>query len=317
MKTAIRGFWDLISDPRLKMPLLIAALCLSLVLLALVLLPDPTPAPARAQADPAAPDPAREAELSRTPEEEPSAGYVPEDTEAEIIVEPAEELQGCWEHAGGKDYYRLEDGSFAVGLRLIEGKLYYFDQDGVKAKSLGIDVSYYNSEINWELVRERGVDFVIIRVGGRGWTYGNIYDDCRTQEYLRRAREAGLKIGVYFYSTAINPREAVEEAGMTLRALGGIPLDLPIFIDMEFSGEFPLGRADRLSPSERVEIATAFCETVRNTFAISHYTIWLASYTADNLLPDFSKPYDIWQFTDRGKVDGIRGYVDLDVVLNR
>ena len=196
-----------------------------------------------------------------------------------------------------------------------------------------VDVSYYNSDIDWDVVKAQGIDFVIIRIGGRGWTSGLLYDDCRTREYLRSARKAGLQLGAYFYSTATTPYEAVEEASVAVKTLDGIPLDLPLFIDVEFSGEFPKGRSDRLSPSQRAEIATAFCETVRSSGylpgvyagqnflkayidynVISRYTIWLASYTTDNQLPFFDKRYDLWQFTESGRVDGIRGIVDLNVI---
>ena len=335
MKSFFLKLWDRMSDPGLKLPLTAAVLLLTLVLAGLVL----------AQGF-SAPPPGTPAEMvlvteALPPREEPAE---PEDWEhtAELILpEPTpetgpepEEPQSGWTTREGEEYYLLADGSCAVGLHKIGGKLFYFDQNGVKARSLGIDVSYYDNGIDWELVKEAGVDFAIIRVGGRGWTSGALYDDCRTQEYLRRARTAGVKIGVYFYSTAVNPREAVEEARAALKAVGGVPLDFPVFIDMEFSGEYPKGRADRLSPSERAEIAMAFCETVRNAgyepgvyagqnylkgsidyYAISRYTIWLASYTVKDQLPRFDKRYDLWQFTDRGRVPGVGGAVDMNVIF--
>ena len=249
------------------------------------------------------------------------------------VTEKVEKKTG-WQTMDGRDYFLYEDGSFAVGLKQIGGKLYYFDQYGVKAKSVGIDVSFYNRDIDWQTVKAQGIDFAIIRVGGRGWSSGALYDDCRTQEYLRGARAAGIKLGVYFYSTAVNPYEAVEEASVAISTVGGLPLDYPIFIDMEFSGEYPDGRADRLTPSQRADIAVAFCETVRNSgyepgvyagqnymkayidyYSISRYTIWLASYTMDNQLPYFDNRYDIWQFTDRGRVNGIGGDVDMNVIF--
>lgn len=273
-----------------------------------------------------------------SPEELPQdTGDAPEETVPELVVLPDDESaaqQIGWQRIGGSEYFFYEDGSCAVGLKQIDGKLYYFNQYGVKARSVGIDVSFYNNDIDWQLVKDQGIDFAIIRVGGRGWSSGKLYDDCRTREYLRGARSAGIKIGVYFYSTAVNPYEAVEEASAALKAVGGIPLDYPVFIDMEFSGEYPEGRADRLTPNERAEIAVAFCETIRNSgcqpgvyagqnflkayvdyYAVSRYTIWLASYTADNRLPFFDRRYDIWQFTDRGWVDGIGDDVDLNVIF--
>ena len=273
-----------------------------------------------------------------SPDELPQdIGDAPEEAVPEIIVLPEEETgeeKTGWQVVDGREFFLYEDGSCAVGLKQIDGRLYYFDQYGVKADSVGIDVSFYNNAIDWEVVKAQGVDFAIIRVGGRGWSSGKLYDDCRTREYLRGARDAGIKIGVYFFSTAVNPYEAVEEASVALKAVAGIPLDYPIFLDMEFSGEFPDGRADRLTPSQRAEIAVAFCETVRNSgyrpgvyagqnflkafldyYMISRYTVWLASYTSDNRLPNFDRRYDIWQFTDRGRVDGVDGEVDLNVIF--
>lgn len=345
MQTVLPKLLDFISDRRWRKPLLIALPALLLILCGVLLWSYQTERAARLRQE------SRQSEyqaienieqvvevvdISQMPPEE-LPGNEPkaeEETVAEVIVEPAEEEPYGWTTIDGKEYYQNEDGSFAVGLKEIGGKLYYFDINGVKASSLGVDVSFYNNKIDWNLVKEHGIDFAIIRVGGRGWTGGLLYDDCRTRQYLVEAREAGLKIGVYFYSTAINPEEAIEEASVTLKAVDGMPLDFPVFIDMEWSGEYPHGRSDRLSPSERAEIVTAFCETVRNSgytpgvyggqnymkqdidyYAISRYTVWLASYTRDNKLPFFEKHYDIWQFSDRGRVNGIPGDTDMNVIF--
>ncbi len=255
----------------------------------------------------------------------------------EVVMIPLTEVvekRIGWQTIDGQEYFIYEDGTMAVGLKRIGGKLYYFNENGVKARSVGIDVSFYNENINWQAVKAQGIDFAIIRVGGRGWASGVLYGDTRTQDYLRGAHSAGVKVGVYFYSTAINPYEAVEEASVALSTIGGIPLDYPIFIDMEYSGDYPDGRADQLTASQRSEIAVAFCETIRNSGyrpgvyasqnyfksainygTISGYTIWLASYTKDNKLPNFSNRYDIWQFTDRGQVDGMDGGVDMNVIF--
>ena len=148
------------------------------------------------------------------------------------------------------------------------------------------------------------------------------------------AQRAGVKTGVYFYTAAINTCEAMEEAQAALKSLNGIQLDLPIFIDMEFSGQFPWGRADQLTAAERLEVIRTFCETVRCAGysagiysgqyfyqrslyfpAVSGYTIWMANYTNYGQLPDFPDRYDIWQFTERGIVAGVPGRVDLNVVF--
>ena len=218
------------------------------------------------------------------------------------------------------------------GLNTENGKLSYTDENGRTADALGLDVSFYNNNIDWTAVKESGIDFVIIRLGGRGWGSGLRYHDTKTQQYLRGARDAGLQIGAYYYSTARNQKEAREEASDALAILDGFRLDLPVYIDMEYSGEYPEGRADLISPVQRSEIADAFISQIENAGyqggvysaqsiykydfdfpAVSCFPIWLASYTNNNQLPDFSGKYDIWQFTDTGKIGGIDGPVDLNV----
>ncbi len=239
-----------------------------------------------------------------------------------------------WQKIDGKMYYYNSNGEMVHGLKKIDGLFYYFDQNGVKASSVGIDVSSYNGNINWNAVKAQGIDFAIIRVGGRGWGSGVIYNDTKFSSYIKGAKEAGLKVGVYFYSTAINEKEAVEEASYTLQRVGRYSLDYPIFMDVEFSGENPHGRADVLSPGQRTRIINAFCETVENSGRqagvysgqnffhsqleinkINSYFTWLASYTANNRLPDFRGRYDMWQFTSSGKINGIGDSVDLNVIF--
>jgi len=238
-----------------------------------------------------------------------------------------------WQEIDGSTYYYNGYGNPVTGLKSIDGKLYYFNQYGVKAKSLGIDVSFYNEGINWPAVKSQGIDFAIIRVGGRGWETGLLYDDACFQQNLIGARAAGLKVGVYFYSTATDAVEAVQEASLVLERLNGVALDYPIFIDVEQSGDYPYGRADQLSKSSRSEIVNAFCATVINSgyragvysgqnffqnhidhASLTQYYIWLASYTSSNLLPSFGGHYDMWQFTDSGVVNGINGKVDMNVI---
>ncbi len=251
---------------------------------------------------------------------------------ATAVTETVTTLMG-WQDIDGNTYYYDGYGSPVTGLKSIDGKLYYFNQYGVKARSLGIDVSFYNEGINWSAVKAQGIDFAIVRVGGRGWESGLLYDDVCFQQNLNGARAAGLKVGVYFYSTAIDAVEAVQEASLVLERLNGTVLDYPIFIDVEQSGDYPYGRSDQLSKTARNEIVTAFCQTVINSgyragvysgqnffanhidhAALTQYYIWLASYTSNNRLPGFSGHYDMWQFTDSGVVNGIRGKVDMNAV---
>lgn len=161
-----------------------------------------------------------------------------------------------------------------------------------------------------------------------------LYTDTRFRQYFDEARRAGLKLGVYFYSTAVNDAEAVEEAEYVLSRLYGAPLDMPVFLDIEYSGKYPYGRADRLSTARRSGIINAFSSVLRsagydtgvysgtyyitselNYRALSAQTLWIANYTANNMLPRVSFGYDIWQYTESGRVKGVFGPVDINVIF--
>lgn len=247
---------------------------------------------------------------------------------------PASPQNGAWLESEGRTYYLGRGGEAVTGLRQIDGRLYYFDFYGVKAKKLGIDVSYHNKGINWPAVKAAGIDFAILRVGYRGYETGLLWEDERFVQNLRGAKAAGLALGVYVYSTAVNPVEARQEADLVIRSLGGVALDYPVFFDTEQSDQYPLGRADRLSQAARAQIVRAFCDRVRdagctpgvysginflkNHLAYSSYSpyyTWLANYTRRNRLPIFPYPYDMWQFTSAGRVNGVRGAVDMNVIL--
>ena len=250
--------------------------------------------------------------------------------------EPTPEPPWGFKTYGDSEYYVLPNGNLLTGLHLIDGKLHYFNIDGQHASALGVDVSYHNLGINWDAVRAQGVDFAIIRLGYRGWETGLLHDDDCFEQNLRGAKAAGLKVGVYIYSTAVNAAEAQAEAGLVLSRLNGFPLDLPVYFDTEQSGEYPYGRADRLHKVRRYEIVTAFCRAIRDGgYEVGVYSgqnylknhvafhtlaenpVWLASYTRYNRLPDFPYAYDMWQFTDCGVVAGVRGVVDMNVVYGK
>ena len=257
---------------------------------------------------------------------------VPPPTE-EATPEPTPEPPWGWKESGGSRYYLLENGDPLTGLHMVDGRLRYFNLYGQAASALGIDVSYHNKAINWDAVRAQGIDFAIIRLGYRGWETGLLHDDICFLQNLRGAKAAGLRVGVYIYSTAVNAAEAQEEAAFVLARLKGFPLDLPVWFDTEQSGDYPYGRADRLHKVRRYEIVSAFRRAIADGgYRVGVYSgqnylknhvafhtlaedpVWLASYTVWNKLPDFPYYYDMWQFTDGGSVAGIRGMVDMNVV---
>lgn len=260
-------------------------------------------------------------------------------TEPAAILEPT---VGWRNDPDGTCFYDIS-GKRLTGLKEIDGKLYYFNDSGVKARSLGIDISYFNGPIDFNQVKAHGIDFVIVRVAGRTWGSGVLFEDGNSYKmmenggrYLQEARAAGLQIGAYVWSSAVNTNEAVEEASLALQILGGMQLDFPLYIDMEYSGNYPNGRADRLSAQQRTEIVQAFCTTVSNggyrpgvyagqnywqeaisysACANSGYSIWMASYTNDLRLPSFPWSYNIWQCSSSARIRGIGGSCDLNVIF--
>lgn len=191
----------------------------------------------------------------------------------------------------------------------------------------GIDVSKWNKDIDWEAVAASGVDFAIIRCGYRGSKTGALVEDPYFRKNIEEAQEAGVKIGVYFFTQATTEVEAVEEASMVLALCKGQKLALPIFIDTEGAGG--TGRADGLDVEMRTVVCEAFCRTIENsgfnagvyasknwyennleTERLEDYTIWLAQYSRE---ATYEGEYDLWQYTSAGTVDGINTRVDLNM----
>lgn len=247
--------------------------------------------------------------------------------------EPAPAYSG-WRTENGKTYYYAQDTNKKVtGLRSIDGKLYYFDANGVKQDNVtfGIDVSKYQSGLDWNKIKKSGVSFVIIRIGYRGYgAAGNLVKDPMFEEHFTNARNAGLKVGVYFFTQAVNEAEAQEEADGCNWALNGRMLDYPIFYDTEAStAPRGTGRADGLGVEDRTKCAIAFCERVKelgykpgvyasttwyrkrvdyNTLR-SRYTIWNAHYGVS------ASPIgcDMWQGTRTAHINGYSGELDANI----
>ena len=192
---------------------------------------------------------------------------------------------------------------------------------------LGIDVSRWNQTIDWEKVKEDGIEFAIIRCGYRGATSGSLVLDPLYEENIKGAIAAGIPVGVYFFTQAVSEMEAIEEASMVIRLIEDYDVDYPVFLDRESAGG--KGRADSLEADERTKYHKAFLETVasagyetgvyasRNWLnnrldmtRLSQYKVWLAEY-AD--APTYDKYYDMWQYTSKGSVNGIETRVDLDM----
>ncbi len=196
----------------------------------------------------------------------------------------------------------------------------------------GVDVSAWQENVDWAKVKAHGIDFAIIRIAGRGYgAAGNMYKDGQYAKHIKGAKEAGLMVGVYYFSQAITEKEAIEEANETLKYLAGEELDMPVFMDYEFAGADDGGRLvnAKLSKAQMTKNAVAFCETIkaagydagfyanllflRNTVdgksLGDKYSIWAAQYY-DHC--EYEHPYSIWQYSSSGKINGISGRADCN-----
>ena len=205
----------------------------------------------------------------------------------------------------------------------LEGGFLRYGTDSL----VGVDVSTHQGRIDWQAVKDAGVEFAIIRAGYRGTTQGLLYEDELFRDNLDGAKEAGLLVGVYFFSQAANGAEAAEEAEFVCALLDDAKLDLPVYYDWEeVSGQSRIPGAAEIPMTE---CAVAFCETIRNagyqagvySYAswfynqlnlanLGKYKIWIAQYR-DTL--SFNSRYDIWQYSSKGSVPGIPKAVDMNI----
>ncbi|MCM1185885.1 MAG: hypothetical protein NC251_05100 [Lachnoclostridium sp.] len=233
-----------------------------------------------------------------------------------LLIKTEDEVDAKAEDTRQQDALSDADRSEMQNLRPTTGNAH-----------VGIDVSKWNGDIDWDKVKAEGVEFAIIRAGYRGSVTGSIVQDPKFEDNIKGATAAGIKVGVYFFTQAVNEVEAVEEASAVLRLVREYSLDYPIFIDTEGAGGS--GRADSLDKETRTLVCEAFCRTVSNAgirggvYAsrnwynnnldmnrLDAYYIWLAEYRSTPLYQGY---YQMWQHTSKGKVDGIKGNVDLDI----
>ena len=222
-----------------------------------------------------------------------------------------------------KNDYVLEN------LNILEyGEVQYM-QDGQVVSHKGIDVSKHQGNIDWTKVAADGVEFAFIRVGLRGYgTEGKRVEDEYFEQNVKGALQAGIKVGVYFYSQAITDEELLEEANLVLEKVKPYNIELPIVFDVEkVSGG--KGRANELSVEERTRLTALFCQTIQDAGykpmiyhnmemgtlmldlgQLEQYDKWFAYYNDDLYYP---YAYKVWQYSEKGAVDGINEEVDLNI----
>ena len=210
----------------------------------------------------------------------------------------------------------IPENTYDPSCFYMDGGFLRYESDTITSQ-VGIDVSAHQQEIDWQRVADSGVQFAILRVGYRGYTEGAI--------------DAGLDVGVYFFSQAIDEQEAREEARFVLDKISGYLLAFPVFFDWEKIGSE--ARSDTMDLASLTIVTDTFCTEIRNAGyqaglyfnqqlgyeelhlpSLQTYTFWLAEY---NDTPSFAYHFDLWQYSASGTVDGIEGDVDLNLAFFR
>lgn len=206
-----------------------------------------------------------------------------------------------------------------------------------KGEALGVDVSKWQGKIDWSAVKESGIDFAIIRIGYRAEN-GKLYKDSNADYNIQQATKQGILVGVYFFSTAVNTAEAVEEASFVISSVKGYKISYPVVYDCEGYTDSN-SRMNKLSADSRTNNALSFLEKIKNAGYTGmfygaraditgstywnmpriekNFKIWVAHYSTPTYptvkTPEYSGKYDMWQYTNRGNVKGIDGNCDMNV----
>lgn len=235
-----------------------------------------------------------------------------------------------WQTIDGKVYYYNSNHQRVTGSQVISGITYNFGSDGALQQGSGkngIDVSSHQGNIDWASVKAAGINFAIIRVGYRGSQTGALVEDSCFKKNIQGATANGINVGVYFFTQATTEAEAVEEASMALTLCSGYNLSYPIFVDTENGSG--AARANGLDKGARTACVAAFCKTIANggrkagvyaskswynnkidASAFSNYFIWVAQY---NTTCNYKGKYNMWQYSSKGSVPGIKGNVDVNI----
>ncbi len=227
------------------------------------------------------------------------------------------------------------------------GFIHYTNANGDITSYTGIDVSSFQKDVDWARVKAAGVDFAIIRCAFRGYgSEGKLVEDNMFISHVESAQAAGIQVGVYFYAQPVTKEEAVEEADMAISLIKDYNIKGPVVMDVELPTND--SRTANLSPAERTDNVIAFCERVKAAgytpmvYAnmkyfvrnleyerLEDYKKWYANYNdlyssekyssiwAFNDPLYFPYEFDIWQYSESGTVDGIKGKCDLNVLFEK
>ena len=213
-----------------------------------------------------------------------------------------------------------------------DGFMAYHDDEGNTISHLGVDLSYHQENVNWDEVKDSGIEFVMLRCGYRGYSEGALIEDEKFREYARACNDRDIPLGVYFFTQAVSVEEAVSEAELTLDLIKDYKISYPVAIDTEYIPD----KTARTNTTEiedelRSSMCAAFCERISKDGyypmiyasenwirrdleyeSLQGYDFWAAQYLEEN---DFLYDFTIWQYTPDGFIKGVDEKVDLDISM--
>lgn len=212
---------------------------------------------------------------------------------------------------------------------LNEDNSYYSYNDDNYTSAVGIDVSEHQGVIDWEEVKDAGIDFAFIRCGVRGYVTGTVREDNYFKQNIKGAIKAGIPVGIYFFSQAITTDEAAEEAAFTIDLIKDYDISYPVVFDMEHATSGEDDRIKDLTRDEKTEIANTYLRKIEkagyipmmyassqlydvefNDAYLADFDLWIADY---DYQPKYDYDFSIWQYTSNGSVPGINNAVDMNL----
>ncbi len=211
---------------------------------------------------------------------------------------------------------------------VCQSDLMKYYEDGRQVSYVGAEISKYQDYVDFVKLKKAGIDYVMIRVGARGYGSGQLVADESFADNIKRATDAGLQVGVYFSSQAITQEEAVEEANLVIEQLGEYKITYPVAFDMGFVDN-DTARIEELTKTERTDITKTFLDTIAaagyktviaadkewlikeiDMSKLTAYDVWLDQCQD---VPDYPYRFTMWNYMETGTVDGIAGYADLSI----
>ncbi|MDE6674986.1 MAG: glycoside hydrolase family 25 protein [Acetatifactor sp.] len=265
-----------------------------------------------------------------TPEPEPEADASPEPQEIDPATDGKHTLvvdkDGKEEWVLISPY--LPKHEYDYTKLVCQSELMKYYEDSKQVSFVGVDISKAEDYVDFNKLKKAGIDFVMLRVGARGYSSGQLVIDEYFSDNIKRATDAKLEIGLYFFSQAITEAEAIEEANLVLQQIEGYTVRYPIAIDMEYVDN-DTSRIEGLSRADKTTVTKAFLDTIQaagyeamiygdkqwlikqiDLSKLTGYDVWLSQIQD---VPDYPYRFSMWQYSRDASINGISGYASLNI----